>query len=538
MVNLYSVAEVRRLDQQAMAYGIAGTVLMENAGSGAARLIKEHLQQRPDSGDGVICVIAGPGNNGGDGYVIARHLHNSGYSVEVFLCVEESNVRGDAAINLAIWRNMGGQVSLCLDASALQEAVQRWSRCSVLVDALLGTGISRPVEGWLREILDALQPIHGPFRVAVDLPSGMHAETGHPMPVCFRADLTITFAMRKVGLWMPHAMEFVGQEECVDIGAPKALIDAADVSCVVLDAPNLRERWRPRALNTHKGSYGHVLVFAGSMGKVGAALLSCLGVLRSGAGLCTLASHPAAVASIEGRILEVMTERLLPSGVSADAPYNAASCQRAVEMAISRDVLVIGPGLGQESSTWEVLEALLGVEKPAVIDADGLNLLVGRVASLRSRSAPTILTPHPGEMARLCGCSTREIQEARLVYAKDLAEKSGAIVILKGARTVIASSEGRAWINPTGNAGMATAGSGDVLAGIIGGLLAQGYKAEDAACLGVFLHGLAGDLWAAQHTAPALIASDLLHALPQAIATLEQPTHSPLGGRFSRMEAA
>lgn len=537
--KLYSVEEVRRLDQQAMAYGIAGIVLMENAGGGAARLIHEHLRKSPMRGDGEICVIAGPGNNGGDGYVIARHLHNCGYKVEVYLCVAESCVRGDAAINLAIWQKMGGVVHPCLDESALERAVPRWSRCAVLVDALLGTGLSRPVDGWMLQLLERLSLMDGPFRVAVDLPSGMHAETGHPMPVCFRADLTITFAMRKVGLWMPHAAAFVGQEVCVDIGAPKELIDAAVARCEVLDAEMLRERWRPREQNTHKGSYGHALVVAGSRGKLGAALLACLAVLRSGAGLCTLASEPAAVDAAEGRLLEVMTERLVAWEGAFEGAEGAVELaeagRRAVELAEARDIMVIGPGLGQTAAAGSLLGALLGVQKPVVIDADGLNLLVGRIECLRARHAATILTPHPGEMARLCGRSTREIQSARWIHAKELSEHSGAIVVLKGARTLIATPTGEVWLNPTGHAGMATAGSGDVLAGLIGGLLAQGYKAEDAACLGVFLHGWAGDLWAARTAASALIASDLLEMWAQALAAFEWSVNSkatahPTGG--------
>lgn len=527
--KLYSVEQARRLDQQAMAYGIAGIVLMENAGGGAARLIDEYVRKSPMRGDGKICIMAGPGNNGGDGYVIARHLHNCGYNVEVYRCVEESDVRGDAASNLAIWQKMGGVVHPCLDESALDQAASQLSRCAVLVDALLGTGLSRPVDGWMRQVLERLSRIDGPFRVAVDLPSGMHAETGHPMPLCFRADLTITFAMRKVGLWMPHAAAFVGQEVCVDIGAPKELIEAAVARCEVLEAEALRERWRPREQDTHKGSYGHVLVVAGSRGKLGAALLACLAVLRSGAGLCTLASEPAAVDAAEGRILEVMTERLVPwEGTFEQTETGrrgvelAEACRRGAELAEARDIMVIGPGLGQTAVTGSLLEALLGVQKPTVIDADGLNLLVGRVECLRARRAATILTPHPGEMARLCGCSTRDIQGDRLMYAKQLAENSGAIVVLKGARTLIATPTGKVWLNPTGHAGMATAGSGDVLAGLIGGLLAQGYKAEDSACLGVFLHGWAGDLWATRAAASALIASDLLAMWPQALAAFEQ----------------
>ncbi|MCB9643159.1 MAG: NAD(P)H-hydrate dehydratase [Myxococcales bacterium] len=515
MKPLYRAEQVRQLDQQAIEeFGISGVVLMENAGRGAADICERYLQQDLRAGDGSICILAGPGNNGGDGFVIARHLQNHGYRVEVYLCAEEEKVRGDAAINLAIWRKMGGSIHPCLEEAQLEEAVARFAYSSMIVDALLGTGLSRPVEGWLLRVLEALTPLTSPWLVAVDLPSGMHADTGHPMPLCFRADATVTFAMRKVGLSMPHALEFVGQEHLVDIGAPQALIDANTPCCELLDIASLKLFWRPRGTNTHKGSYGHVLVVAGAPGKVGAALLSSLAVLRMGAGLCTLASHNAVVEAVEGRIFEVMTERLFVGAVDARTSYSEEACARAVSLASQRDAMVIGPGLGQDLAAGDLLRALLDVECPAVIDADGLNLLVGDLESLQKRKAPTILTPHPGEMARLCGCSTRDVQNDRLTKALDIAKRSQCVVVLKGARTLIATPTGRCWMNPTGHAGMATAGSGDVLAGMLGALLAQGYSVEESACLGVFWHGLAGDHWAKEKAMATLVASDLLDALP------------------------
>ena len=515
MRKLYLAQQAREVDRQAVdRYAIPSLLLMENAGRGAAEVIAATLHERGRQG-GEVAILAGAGNNGGDGYVIARHLHNKGFHPHVYLCFPEEKIQGDAAAQLQIWRAMGGALSLCLDEEALARGREAWQRADALVDGLLGTGLGRPVEGWFAEVIKAMNACERPLRIALDLPSGMQADTGHPQPLCFRADITLTFAMRKLGLWMPHAAAWVGREILIDIGVPRALIESFPPAACVLDEPSMRALWRLRPLNSHKGSFGHLLVVAGSVGKVGAALLTSLAALRMGAGLCTLASHPAVIDAIEGRILEVMVERLLPHDADVDAPFSLRACRLANHLASERSAVVIGPGLSQMPSARSLVAALLEVDRPLLLDADALNLLnPALLAKLAARGAPTLLTPHPGEMARLCETSNAQIQADRFRYARDLAMRCRAYIVLKGARTLIASPEGQVWMNPTGNPGMATAGSGDILAGMIGSLLSQGYSAEDAALMGVYLHGAAGD-WIAKHrAATTLIASDLLDALP------------------------
>lgn len=544
-MRLFRAEQVREFDRIAIeTHHIPGIVLMENAGRGAALCLQQKLpppaQSRP------IAIFAGPGNNGGDGYVIARHLLNIGYQVWTFLCVPSHSITGDALVHWTILQSMTDNIYPCLQQSDLEPWRERLAHSQAIVDALLGTGLRKDISGWFDTLLTELNSLSNPLKMAVDLPSGLDANTGLPRPLCFHADLTTTFAAAKVGLVMPSAVPFVGTLEVVDIGIPTSIAAQTPEIANLQEEQELRHHWPQHAYNSHKGSYGHLLVLAGSPGKVGAALLSSLAALRTGVGLCTLANEPSVVAAVEGRILEVMVQSLSPLDPPSDLvprtlPTNESTNEsktepttestiahatlcltQTLEVAVDKQAVVIGPGLGQSVARRQWLNQLLPrLQQPVLVDADGLNLLQNQLDILRQRTAPTVLTPHPGEMGRMLGLSSRDIQNQRLDVAQQLAVKYNATVVLKGARTIIASPTGAIWINTTGHPGLATAGSGDVLSGIIGALLARGMESTLAARLGVYLHGKAADQLLSTHGQSGLIATDIITQLPHTIASWE-----------------
>ena len=528
-MRLLTAQQVRDLDRQAIEdYGVSGLVLMENAGRGACDWIRPRLPA-PSAAAPLFC-IAGAGNNGGDAYVIARHLLNAGYDVRTLLCVPRDKIRGDADANLTILEKMQAPIFSTCQESEWKKHLPALQQCEAIIDGLLGTGLGRDVDGWFLDVLQQLNAIEGPLKVALDVPSGLDANSGHPRPVCFHAELTVTFAAAKVGLLAPSAEPWVGQLEVIDIGLPSVLLEQTEAVCETLEAEQIQS-WVPqRGFNSHKGTFGHLLVLAGSRGKAGAAQLTATAALRSGVGLCTLLTDPDIAPRLEGTIPEIMCEALpvIPVSQWSSEPSWWLSLQFFLER---KSALVMGPGWSQSPARGLLLQKLLEeVELPIVLDADGLNLLAGNLEWLQARKAPTILTPHPGEMSRLTGRGTGAIQRNRLSIASDFAQQHGVTLVLKGARTVIASPQGRCWLNLTGHAGLATGGSGDVLAGILGALLAQGLHPDAAACVGVYLHGLAADSLLNTHGAAGLMASDLIQALPALLRDWEQTTHHGRGG--------
>lgn len=525
-MRLFLAKDVRDMDRKAMEeHHTPGLLLMENAARGAVEVLLRELPSPQQSKP--IAIFAGPGNNGGDGYAMARHLLNHGYKVWTFLCTQRTKIQGDAKANLLILETMTKQLYTMLSSSDWESWNERVGQSEVVIDALLGTGLSKPVQGWYYELLQHLNALTTPLKMAVDLPSGLHADSGFPNPVCFRADLTTTFAGCKVGLAMPSAHPFVGKLEVVGIGMPHSIFDNTPHTALLQDENDLKPLWPDHTTNSHKGTYGHALVLAGSPGKLGAALLTSQAILRMGAGLCTLANEQAVVASMEGRVLEVMTQALPPfdnnvSRVTQEFDTPEATIAATLRAAQGKTAVVIGPGLGQSPSREQWLASLLReLEQPVLVDADGLNLLASQVSLLKSRKAPTVLTPHPGEMGRLLGCSSKDVQANRLNLARDFAQQYKVTLVLKGARTVIASPSGECWLNSSGHAGLATAGSGDVLSGMIGALLARKIEPTLAARLGVYLHGKTADLLRSSHGKSGLIAGDLLAHLPTTLAQWE-----------------
>jgi NAD(P)H-hydrate epimerase len=502
--------QMRSWDRRAIAErGIRGLALMNRAGGAVARVAARLATLR---GETRILLVAGRGNNGGDAFVAARCLHEDGFRAEVLVTCAPDALRGDAQ---AAWERMRAAGVPCCskaDAQAWQEFEESdpW-RGGVIVDGLLGTGSEGAPHG---VIAAAIRWINGNRRrcavVAIDLPSGLQADTGEPFDPVVRADITVSLAAPKTGFANPRAWESLGHLEVVDIGLPMDLCSSANAAPLqFIGAPVVRDILPPRGRATHKGNYGHVLVIGGSHGLVGAPALAAMGALRGGAGLVSAAVPDDSMAVMATLAPAAMAHRIaVEQGVMTPATLTAG-----IRPARDFDVVLAGPGMSAGAATARIVNHLL--QNPAhrlVLDADALNVLAGQVEVLRraGASAPSvILTPHPGEAARLLGVTVAEIQANRTQAAQQLAARSGAIVALKGAGTLVATPEGAVHLNLTGNPGMATGGTGDVLSGLIAGLWAQGIAPLDAARLAVYLHGTAGDLAAWQAGETSLVADDL-----------------------------
>jgi len=461
--------------------GIPGIVLMENAGRGAVR---EILAGYPEILKGKVAIIAGRGNNGGDGFVIARYLMNRGVNVKIFLLAEQEKVKGDARLNLDILLNMKASITEIKDLNTWKVLLPELEGHCLIVDAIFGTGLRSEVKGMIREVIDDINYFNIP-KVAVDLPSGLNANTGEVLGTCIKADLTITFALPKRGLLIYPGADFAGRLKIVDISIPAYLLEEEKISDHVLSFGSLSQYVRPRKPNSHKGDYGHVLIIAGSQGKTGAAALSCQAAVRVGAGLVTLGIPESLNNIMEEKLTEVMTEPL-----TEEEPgfIGIGSFKKIERLMKGKKVLALGPGVSTHKDMVKLVHRIL-VEStiPLVIDADGINL------------------------------SSKEIQKDRITIARDFAKQHGCYLVLKGTRSLIAEPEGNIFINPTGNAGMASGGMGDVLTGMIPGFISQGYDVATSTKLAVFVHGLAGDLVALEKGPVGLIAGDLVNEIPRVL---------------------
>ena len=502
-----SAAEMRLLDKKTIEEcGIPGVVLMENAGRGAALLAEEHFGPLKGRKAAVVC---GRGNNGGDGFVIGRIFHGWKMAVRIFLLTSPDKVSGDARVNLEVVKNMGLDVIVITEENQIDRLDLTGS--DLVVDAVLGTGLNSEVRGLYRAAIERINLVSAPV-LAVDIPSGVDADSGRIWGTAVKADLTATFGLPKTGLLIPPGDILTGCLEVVDIGIPPHVLKEADPGRELIDADSLSGLLTPRDRDGHKGTYGHVLMAAGSTGKTGAAALAARAAVRSGAGLVTLAVPAGLNPILEVKVTEAMTEPL-----PEDPPgfLSAKAADRVLELTAGKSVLALGPGLGSGTGAEIMMERLVReCDLPLVIDADGLNLLAGKTDCLKQAQKGVVLTPHPGEMARLTGLTTREIAEDRLKSAADFAAAHGVILVLKGYRTVIARPDGRLYMNTTGGPYMASGGMGDVLTGLIAGLAAQKMKLADAARLGVYAHGLAADRWAVEFGPAGLAASDLDSFLP------------------------
>ena len=513
-MRVLSAAQMREADRRTIEdIGIPSLVLMENAG----RQVVAALEAiHPDILERQVAVLCGRGNNGGDGFVVARTLLQRGVDVFVFLIGQVSDVRGDARVNLDILGRLGVTVIEVADGQAWELHLSEVRDCTLIVDAIFGTGLNAPVTGLIESVITDVNASGIPV-VSIDLPSGLSADSCDPIGESIEAGATVTLGAPKLPLVLPPAENRAGDIVIADIGIPGDIIDGLDGPVIeLLTRAGARELLTPRTPDSHKGDYGHVLLVAGSKGKTGAAHLSAMGALRGGAGLVTVATPESCQAIVAGMAPEYMTFGLAETADGLD-PDGVESL---IEMA--RDVIAIGPGLGQAPGTKAFIQRLVDrATTSLVIDADGLNAFTDDPDRLSGREGrDVIITPHPGEMARLVGMSTDEVQASRLEIARNFAVAHHVYVVLKGHRTLIATPDEKVFINPTGNAGMATGGTGDVLTGMIAAWLGQLLDAEAACKLAVYLHGLAGDLADADEGDVALTASDLVAHIGDAVQEL------------------
>jgi ADP-dependent NAD(P)H-hydrate dehydratase / NAD(P)H-hydrate epimerase len=520
-MDIITARQMQELDRKTIQEaGISGAVLMENAGRGTFEQMLRHF---PDIRQRRVIVLAGKGNNGGDGFVIARYLLNNAVPVKVFLLARADTVSGDAAANLRALQNMGGTVVEIPEETAWQKAHPDILHAGIIVDAIFGTGLSSAVTGLARRVIEDVNRAGKPV-VAVDLPSGVDATSGALLGSAVRAHLTCTFGLAKQGLVLYPGASCAGKIEVIDIGIPQALVTAAGLQNHLLEEKNFRGKLPRRNPDSHKGTYGHAFVIAGSSGKTGAAAMAAQAAMRVGAGLVTI-GVPAALNQILAiKVTEAMTEPLPDSGTGF---LNIDAWPRIQDVLPGKTVIAVGPGISDREETAAlVFKIIESAGKPLVIDADGLNAVSRNPEILKKATAPVVLTPHPGEMARLTGTTTQAVQADRIAAARKFSSDFGVTLVLKGSRTVIAEPSGHVYINPTGNPGMASGGMGDVLTGMIAGFIAQGFDAFFSAQLAVFMHGRCGDQLAVKRGSVGILATDICDEIPATLHEFIAPAPS------------
>jgi hydroxyethylthiazole kinase-like uncharacterized protein yjeF len=516
---LVTAAEMRAFDATAIQdYGIPGVVLMENAGRTTFQMLRKHLGG--DVRDLRVAVVAGPGNNGGDGYVIARYLINHGADVGTFLLSPRDKIKGDALINLQILEKMTRNVFEISDSESLEQAICGWHESDVIVDAILGTGLSSEVRSPYKEAIEGINTAPA-IVLSVDLPSGLDADAGEVLGCAVKADLTATYGFRKLGTALYPGLIYCGAIELVDISIPLPAVEKNPPQTLLYTVADL-EQYHFLRLNAeaHKGNFGHLLVIGGSPGKTGAPAMAARAAARVGAGLVTVGVPTSLNPILEAKLTEEMTEPL-PETVTGF--LGEASTERILSLAQGKRCMILGPGMSTEEGISELVRTILeSYEGWLLIDADGLNALAGDPAILKTTNARVVVTPHPGEMGRLIGKSSSDVQSDRVGIARKFATDYGVWVILKGAGTITASPDGAVTINTTGNPWMASGGQGDALSGILGGLLVQDILPQEALPFGVYLHGLAADNLLEKYGPAPVLATDVIEELRHALGSLSR----------------
>jgi NAD(P)H-hydrate epimerase len=514
MIPVLSRAQMRAFDRHAIDVArVPSLVLMENAGRGATDVVVRELFGG-NAAARRVAVVAGTGNNGGDGFVVARHLLGRGAQVDVWLAGDLARATTDCRANHDAFVGIGGSVRVLPLGGSLDAFAAAVGEAEVAVDGLFGTGLDRAIVAPLANVVEALNRARGAGTriAALDVPSGLDADTGASLGAAVNADLTVTFAHLKLGHMTGEGARRSGPVHVVDIGVPPDLVPARAAELV--SASDVRACIHPRPIDTHKYRAGSVAIFAGSPGKVGAAMLSALGALRGGAGAATVVTWPAAATALEGRIVEVMISRL-------DAGSDAAALTRSVDHALSsKRAVVIGPGFGTDAEATSISNHVLRTFGGAVVcDADVFSMHANRPEDFAVAGGRAILTPHSGELGRLLGKTSAEIEADRFTMARTAAKRANAVVLLKGAYTVVASPDDRVVVTGAGSPALATAGSGDVLSGLIGALACSLPPFEAAWC-GAFLHGVSGSAWQKEHGDRGLLAHQIADGLPDVLSAL------------------
>ena len=494
-MKILTAAQMRNIDRRATErFGIPSIVLMENAATAVVDAIFSHYPEADR-----IAVICGVGANGGDGFAIARHLENRGVVPVILIAGERAKYSGDALTNLTICERLG--IPMYDVAPSVDDALAHAADADVIVDAIFGTGLNRAPEGIYAELIRAIAELRLPV-VAVDLPSGANASSPVPFEPCINAEVTVTFAAPKLCHVFEPAAAYCGEVIVADISIPEAALQDENVTLALITPRDLQPLVAPRLASTHKGTYGHLAVIAGSPGRSGAAVMCARGAIRTGAGLVTVITDAETAKLVHGGVIEAMT-------------YSGE------DFLDKKSAVLIGPGLADDDASYaRVRDLVAKIELPMIIDASALNAFASRANELNPHGRPRVITPHPGELARLLGRTSQEINDDRIAAARDAARITNCVAVLKGYQTLIADPEGQVRVNPTGNPGMASGGMGDVLSGIIGALLARDVDPFEAACCGVFLHGLAGDILKDEMGDTGLAATDLAERVPLAIQRL------------------
>lgn len=496
-MKILNAEQMRNVDRRTIErFGVPSIVLMENAALAVVDAIAEHY---PDADR--VAIICGLGQNGGDGFAVARHLENRGVVPVLIVVGDRAAVQGDSLVNLTICQRLGIPIYDVLTSGEVETALAHAADADLVVDALFGTGLNRAPSGIHADVIRGIAELRIPV-LAIDLPSGANASSGEPFEPCLQAEVTVTFAAPKLCHVFEPAALYCGEVIVADISIPEIAIDDELVTLAMITPNDVEAHVAPRLASTHKGTYGHAAMIAGSPGRSGAAVMSARGAIRTGAGLVSV-------------MTDAETARLVHAGSVESMTYSGDDIAAFLQ---NKSAVLIGPGLADDEPSYERVRAILDtVELPAIIDASALNAFAARAADLNPRNLPRVITPHPGELARLLDTDPKSINADRIAAAREAARVTRCVVVLKGHQSLVAEPDGHVYVNPTGNPGMATGGMGDVLAGMIAALLARDTDPLDAACAAVYLHGLAGDLLKDEFGDTGLSAMDLADRVPHAI---------------------
>ena len=508
--------QMKKIDKTAIEeIGILGPILMENAG---LRIFEKLREKFPEVSKEKIVIVAGKGNNGGDGLVVARHLYNRGARPYVLLLASKGEMKGDAAVNLKIADKIGIKINEVCSLKDWNLQKEKVFKSSLIVDAIFGTGLIKPAQGLYATVIEDINKSKA-YKIAVDIPSGLSSDTFQIIGPCVKADLTVTLAAPKIAHIFPPAEKYVGELVVADISMPSFLFDDDNLKLELVEKKTVLPYFKRRGKDTHKGTYGHLFILSGSLGKTGAAVMTGKAALKMGAGLVTIGTPESCLPIVARSMVELMTE---PLPETSERTVSHEALKKVLSLLKGKDAFMIGPGISTHKSTSKLVLSLIPkIKLPAVVDADALNILASKPEILKSLPQPVVLTPHPGEFARLLNLSTRDVVERKLKLVPQFAQENRAYLVLKGYRTLIATPEGRIFVNPTGNPGMATAGSGDVLSGMIASMIIQEENLLEAILAAVYVHGLSGDIAAEKLGEKSLIAGDIIRYLPSAVRLLE-----------------
>jgi len=514
---LVTASQMQEMDKKTIeSFGIPGLVLMENAGRGCIDVLTKKIKNINAK---KIAVMAGPGNNGGDGFVIARYLMERGIQVTCFLLASKDRVKGDAKTNMDLVFKLcdisdNSSIIEVPDAESYLKQRNRILHNDLFIDAILGTGLNSDVRGFFKDVIELINSSDCPV-FSVDIPSGLNSDTGKPMGIAVKADLTTTFAFAKLGHILYPGNTFTGDLDVVDIGIPGFIVRKKNIAISLMETDEIAGFFKPRDFNGHKGRYGHLLVIAGSTGKTGAAALCSNAAMRTGTGLVTLGIAKSLNKRIEPLVIEPMTHPLSEK----EKGFLSDNCLDEIQTILKgKQALAMGPGLGTKKGTKKLIKKLIEKSKvPLILDADAINCIADDPGILKKKKALAVLTPHPGEMARLCSMTTQDVQADRINIAKNFAMDHDVVLVLKGAGTIVSLPNGRSFICPTGNPGMASGGMGDVLTGMIAGFCAQGFSPEDASLAGVYIHGMCADILAEEIGSFGFVANDMIQIIPKTI---------------------